>query len=69
MSTHSLFRESCKDGQQLEQLERKDLLAFMVKLKTDGKEARTVPNHISLLKVFFRRYGVAWPLLKKGQAE
>jgi site-specific recombinase XerD len=53
----------------LEQLERKDLLAFMAKLKTDGKEARTVANHISLLKVFFRRYGFAWPLLKKGQAE
>jgi hypothetical protein len=37
----------------LEQLERKDLLAFMGILKADGKEARTVANHISFLKVFF----------------
>jgi integrase/recombinase XerD len=67
--TLRLFRTSCKDGQQLEQLERKDLLAFMAKLKTDGKEARTVANHISFLKVFFRRYGVAWPLLKTDKVK
>jgi site-specific recombinase XerD len=67
--TLRLFRTSCKDGQQLEQLERKDLLAFMAKLKTDGKEARTVANHISFLKVFFRRYGVAWSLLKTDKVK
>jgi integrase/recombinase XerD len=62
--TLRLFRETCNDGQPLEQLERKDLLAFVAKLKAEGKEARTVANHISFLKVFFRRFGVAWPLLK-----
>jgi hypothetical protein len=67
--TFRRFRESCKDGQRLEQLDRKDLLAFMAKLKTDGKEARTIANHISFVKVFFRRYGLAWPLLKTGKVK
>lgn len=67
--TLRLFRESCKDRQYLEQIERKDLLAFMATLKAAGNEARTVANHVSFLKVFFRRYAIVWPLLKTDKVK
>ena len=48
----------------LEELDRKDILAFMALLKTQGRASRTIANNVSYLKTFFSHSGLEWPLLK-----
>lgn len=61
-----LFLESCKK-QYLEDVERQDILAYMLHLRAKRNAPRTVANRITQLKTFFLVRKVAWPLLKSDR--
>src|SRR4051812_45667747 len=61
-----LFQKSCTK-QYLEEIERKDIIAYIAYLKTQGYGPRTVANRVSFLKTFFLHQGFTWPLLKSDR--
>lgn len=58
-----LFAESCKK-RHLAQIERKDIIALIGRLKAKGNAPRTVANRIVYLKTFLTHFGVVCPLNK-----
>ena len=56
--TLKLILESCMKAT-LEQLDRKDLLAFVTYLKGRGNGARTVRNRIDFLQIFLHHFGMS----------
>jgi integrase/recombinase XerD len=57
--------ESCCSKQQLEEIDRKDLLDYMTFLKAQGNGPRTVRNRIDYFQIFLHHYGL--PSLLKGK--
>jgi integrase len=55
--------------QSLEEIDRKDVLAFIRAMRDDGQSPRTIANRISYLKTFFRRFEVESPLLKSDEVK
>jgi integrase len=61
--TIKLFRHSCAK-EQMQELDRKDVLAFMAHLRSEGNSPRTVANRVTYLRSFLLNQGVEWPLSK-----
>jgi hypothetical protein len=55
--------------QSLEEIDRKDVLAFIRAMRDDGQSPRTIANRISYLKTFFRRFELESPLLKSDEVK
>jgi integrase len=64
----NLFDEFC-EKKYLEDVDRDDLLAFIIELRAKGLAPRTVANRIRDLKIFFANPSVQvpWPLAKKDK--
>lgn len=61
--TLNLLLECCQ-RRYLEDIDRPDLLAYMLHLRSKGNGPRTVANRVERLKSFFLSQKLAWPLLK-----
>jgi integrase/recombinase XerD len=59
--TLKLFLESCSKPH-LEEIDRKDILAFISHLKAKKNGPRTVANRVGYLKRFFSSLSLDWPL-------
>jgi integrase/recombinase XerD len=57
------FTSVCK-RKTLEEVVRRDVLDFIARLRANGNAPRTVSNYVNFLLTFFKRHGVAWPLLQ-----
>ena len=66
--TMKLF-EATVQAQFLEQIDRKDVLAFIRAMRDDGQSPRTIANRISYLNTFLRRFEVKSPLLKSDKVK
>lgn len=60
----NLFKESCHK-KYVTEVERKDMMAFMVFLKEHGNGSRTIANRIAYVKCFLRQFDVVGLLKKK----
>jgi integrase len=61
----TLFQESCKK-QDLEDIDRKDMLTFIKRLKDQGWTPRTVRNRVDYVQIFIRHFDL--PAILKGKA-
>ncbi len=64
--TLRLFQESCSKLH-LEDIDRKDILAFMSHLKAKKNGPRTLANRVGYLKRFFSSVSLEWPLHKSDK--
>ena len=48
----------------MEDLDRKDVLGYIARLKEKGNAPRTIHNRITFLRTFFRAHGAALPIAK-----
>jgi integrase len=63
-----MFAATC-GREHIEDLNRKDILAFTGHLRGKSRSERTVANHLSYLKIFFAHYSQPWPMLKTDRVK
>lgn len=66
--TLKLFAEAIK-RESLEEIDRKDVLAFIRSMRTEKQSPRTIANRVSYLNTFFYRFGLKSPLLKTDKVK
>lgn len=60
----TLFRRSTPKTH-IEDLDRRDVLEYMLFLRSEGNGAPTVAKRVMALRCFFRHFGADWPVAKK----
>jgi integrase/recombinase XerD len=64
----NLFAGAVK-RESLEEIDRKDVLAFIRAMREEKQSPRTIANRVSYLKTFFHHFGQKLPLLKTDKVK
>lgn len=62
------FSKVCK-AQTIEVMTREDVLKYTDMLRDSGLTPRTIANRLAFLKTFFKRFDLAWPMLKTDRVK